>query len=271
MRMKVILLSVLYSCLFYNCTEESSYVIQEEELIDVDLSESFFTQENIDKLREAKKRFDEFVYKDEQGDYKVLLESGEEIGITEPTFEYLKGCLIYRRLLNEIRKQIQMERDTEHARSSPMLDPFEYYVLGQLVGMWNMVIGTIAIVEDMIIELVQKVALVCYVRVAILLELIVTYYTGLSSPQFPVPPFCDCPIPVYALNGNGQCFGPTNAPDGIYAYPNYRMSYASFPQFYIVVENGMVWGYGCVNYNYSIFRSSPRFYRDEHTYLAGPY
>lgn len=268
MKVKIVLLSIVCSCLLCNCTEEDSFVIPEEKLIDVDLSENFFTQKNIDDLREAKVRFDEFVYKDNNGDYKTLLESGEEIGITESTFEYLVECLSLRRLADEIGEKIQMRRQLKDAKSSPVLDPFEYYVLGQLAGMWACFTSGIKVTSEILVEVALMVADFCYVAVAVMLEFCLSIFTGTASPQFIVPPFSDYPFPMDELAMDGQYLGPTNAMDGIYAYPNYTPDYSSYPWYYILIDNGNVWGFYCLNHPYSMYRNHPQFFRTEHAYLV---
>lgn len=270
MKAKIVLRTVLCCAFFCGCIDEEANILPEKEWIDVELGENFFTQENIEKLREAKARFNDFVYKDEEGNYKTHLKSGEEIAVEEETFNFLVKCLDYRRYIEERVAEIQMRRQSEEARSSPVFDPFEYYVLGQIRGIWDAAIKMLGDVSDVVGELIDMVANVCYINISTLTEVVIGWYTGLSMPQIIVPPFVEYPGPVMAFLWDGQCLGSTNAPDGVYAYPNYNLYYGSNPGNYIVVEDGMVWAFHCVGAPYSIYRANPKFFRPEHAYLLDP-
>lgn len=266
MKTKIVFLSILCTFFFCDCTKEYSFTLPEKEWIDIDLTTNFFTQENIDKLKEAKKRFNEFVYKDELGNYKTLLENGKEIAITEPTFDFLVECLKYRPLLDSINNTNLIKKKS---RTSPYMDPYERYVFGQLAGMWNKVVGLIHLTQETIVECAQMVAMTCLVAIATMLEFCVSGFTDITSPQYIVPSFYPCEIQPIALITDGQCLGPTNALPGIYGFLDYNGQGSSFPGYYLVIENGMAWGYFCEsNWSYSMYRAYPQFYKDEHRYLV---
>ena len=87
---------VLCNVICLSCSEDEDVTtnLENNEYIALKPDESLFrNKDNIQKLIIAKRRFDEFVYLDENDKYQVKLENGKSINISNDLFSFLKETL----------------------------------------------------------------------------------------------------------------------------------------------------------------------------------
>ena len=126
---------VLCNVICLSCSEDEDVTtnLENNEYIALKPDESLFrNKDNIQKLIIAKRRFDEFVYLDENDKYQVKLENGKSINISNDLFSFLKETLSSRNK--------KFEDEYKLGRSQARFawrDPYAVYVVGSLKGIWR--------------------------------------------------------------------------------------------------------------------------------------
>lgn len=241
MKTKIIFLIVI--CLSaIKCRDKQETIDQYLNYIDIDFND-LDHQKNLQLFMEASKRFDEYVYKDENNILKTSINKGADIKISENIFNILSQSLKYREQIEILKyKRLNMKTNNDEeklllTRSFPVGN-YEQWVYGQLNYLWNEIIGTWQEIND---------AMITFFCVAIgaSIATIIDYLAmPFSGPGFIIPP-TDRPNPNILPLAEGESFH-TNLPDGLYPSP-------LSDHLYIAVRNGFATVKSC-SYAFSWYR-----------------
>lgn len=83
-----------------SCSEKNDLITNsgKNEYINLKCDKNLFSQkDNIEKLKIAKRRFNQYVYQDEDNKYQVSLKDGKEINVSDDLFEFMKKALCLRK------------------------------------------------------------------------------------------------------------------------------------------------------------------------------
>ncbi len=249
---------VLCNVICLSCSEDEDVTtnLENNEYIALKPDESLFrNKDNIQKLIIAKRRFDEFVYLDENDKYQVKLENGKSINISNDLFSFLKETLSSRNK--------KFEDEYKLGRSQARFawrDPYAVYVVGSLKGIWREYIDVPAEQCREIIDECLRYLQGCILIVAHVVQNTIMKEMILDETIVPDIAFTGY-MPQYGVEFRSQYL-----PDGIYPHPTnfYR---------YIAIINGIGREYPFVSSgSFFVWRrgfgSAPRFYSREHASLV---
>ncbi|MCR9011503.1 hypothetical protein [Gabonibacter chumensis] len=147
MRNKVTCLAIIIcSLLGVRCTKDQKMDELYPDYIEINFKSSNY-KANLQLFIEANKRFEKYVYKDENNVYKTSINKGADISISEDLFNVLTESLKYKEQMDAfINKKINIRIDNTKdklpiAKSYPGCD-YETWAAGQLSYLWDKIIGT---------------------------------------------------------------------------------------------------------------------------------
>lgn len=158
MKTKIIfLIAICLSAI--RCSDKQETIDQYLNYIDIDFND-LDHQKNLQLFMEASKRFDEYVYKDENNIFKISINKGADIKISENIFNILSQSLKYREQIDILKyKRLNMKANNDEeklplTRSFPVGN-YEQWVYGQLNYLWNEIIGTWQGINDAMITFLR--------------------------------------------------------------------------------------------------------------------
>lgn len=207
----------------------------------------FSQKDNIEKLKIAKRRFNQYVYQDEDNKYQVSLKDGKEINVSDDLFEFMKKALCLRK------EKGKVELDADQSSRVYGFDPYAMYVIGDIKAMWNHFFA------EPLAECVEIMDECLQYLTGVMLITIHFANGSFIREVFTFPGIGEgCPYtgPFIAVGGEFH----TRLPNGLYPNPYDRYQY-------IAVRQGFARSLPCIGFDWHR-NATPKFYSREDAILV---